>query len=40
MVNEGKMYGFLRMYWVKKIFEWIVFFEEVLEVFFYFNDKF
>jgi len=40
MVNEGKMHGFLRMYWAKKILEWTASPEEALEVSLYLNDKF
>ncbi|XP_078344504.1 deoxyribodipyrimidine photo-lyase-like isoform X2 [Oculina patagonica] len=40
LVNEGKMHGFLRMYWAKKILEWTASPEEALEVSLYFNDKF
>lgn len=29
----------IRMYWVKKILEWIEFFEEVFCIVIYFNDK-
>uniref|UniRef100_A0A8C5F150 Photolyase/cryptochrome alpha/beta domain-containing protein n=1 Tax=Gopherus evgoodei TaxID=1825980 RepID=A0A8C5F150_9SAUR len=32
MVHEGKMHGFLRMYWAKKILEWTRSSEEALEV--------
>lgn len=40
MVNEGKMHGFLRMYWAKKILEWTKSPEEALEVGIYLNDKY
>ena len=40
MVNEGKMHGFLRMYWAKKILEWTASPEEALEISLYLNDKF
>ena len=40
MVNEGKMHGFLRMYWAKKILEWTASPEEALQVSLYLNDKF
>ena len=32
MVTEGKMHGFLRMYWAKKILEWTSTPEEALQV--------
>lgn len=34
------MYGFFRMYWVKKILEWILSLKIVLEIVIYFNDKY
>ncbi|WAR28769.1 PHR-like protein [Mya arenaria] len=40
MVNEGKMHGFLRMYWAKKILEWTSSPGEALEVSIYLNDKY
>lgn len=40
LVNEGKMHGFLRMYWAKKILEWTASPEEALEVSLYLNDRF
>lgn len=40
MVKEGKMHGFLRMYWAKKILEWTTSPEEALEVGIYLNDRF
>lgn len=40
LVNEGKMHGFLRMYWAKKILEWTASPEEALEISLYLNDKF
>lgn len=40
MVKEGKMHGFLRMYWAKKILEWTKSPEEALEVGIYLNDKY
>nr|XP_042907496.1 deoxyribodipyrimidine photo-lyase isoform X1 [Parasteatoda tepidariorum]XP_042907539.1 deoxyribodipyrimidine photo-lyase isoform X2 [Parasteatoda tepidariorum] len=38
--KEGKMHGFLRMYWAKKILEWTNSPEEALEFAIYFNDKY
>ncbi|GFT28683.1 deoxyribodipyrimidine photo-lyase [Trichonephila clavipes] len=40
MTREGKMHGFLRMYWAKKILEWTNSPEEGLEFAIYFNDKY
>ncbi|XP_076331892.1 deoxyribodipyrimidine photo-lyase-like [Tachypleus tridentatus] len=40
MVCEGKMHGFLRMYWAKKILEWSRSPEEALEIAIYLNDKY
>lgn len=40
MVKEGKMHGFLRMYWAKKILEWTTSPEEGLEFAIYLNDRF
>ena len=40
LVNEGKMHGFLRMYWAKKILEWTNSPEEALEISLYLNDKY
>lgn len=40
MVVEGKMHGFLRMYWAKKILEWTESPEQALEFAIYLNDKY
>lgn len=40
MVNTGKMHGFMRMYWAKKILEWTQSPEEALEVAIFLNDKY
>lgn len=40
MVIKGKMHGFLRMYWCKKILEWTPSPEEALEYAIYLNDKY
>ena len=40
MVHRGKMHGYLRMYWAKKILEWTASPEEVLEVAILLNDKY
>ncbi len=40
MVVTGKMHGYLRMYWAKKILEWTVSPEEALRIAIYLNDKY
>ncbi|KAG2681407.1 hypothetical protein I3843_11G142700 [Carya illinoinensis] len=40
MVYHGKMHGFMRMYWAKKILEWTTSPEEALEISIYLNDKY
>jgi len=40
MVIHGKMHGFLRMYWAKKILEWTASPEEALEISLHFNDRY
>jgi deoxyribodipyrimidine photo-lyase len=40
MVHRGKMHGYLRMYWAKKILEWTASPEEALEVAIVLNDKY
>lgn len=40
MVHCGKMHGFMRMYWAKKILEWSASPEEALETSIYLNDKY
>jgi deoxyribodipyrimidine photo-lyase len=40
MVLEGKMHGFLRMYWAKKILEWTSSPEVALKTAIYLNDKY
>lgn len=40
MVSEGKMHGFLRMYWAKKILEWTSSPEEALSACLYLNDRY
>ncbi|KIY91279.1 deoxyribodipyrimidine photo-lyase [Monoraphidium neglectum] len=39
MVHHGKMHGFMRMYWAKKILEWTESPQQALEVSIYLNDK-
>jgi len=40
LVKEGKMHGFLRMYWAKKILEWTASPKEALATSLYLNDRF
>ncbi|KAL2634258.1 hypothetical protein R1flu_005737 [Riccia fluitans] len=40
MVHYGKMHGFMRMYWAKKILEWTESPEEALRIAIYLNDKY
>ncbi len=40
MVNKGKMHGYMRMYWAKKILEWSKSPEEALKFSIYLNDKY
>nr|XP_011463773.1 PREDICTED: deoxyribodipyrimidine photo-lyase-like [Fragaria vesca subsp. vesca] len=40
MVQYGKMHGFMRMYWAKKILEWTRGPEEALEISIYLNNKY
>jgi deoxyribodipyrimidine photo-lyase len=40
MVKTGKMHGFMRMYWAKKILEWTKTPEQALEFGIYLNDKY
>lgn len=40
MVHHGKMHGFMRMYWAKKILEWTSQPEEALSIAIYLNDKY
>jgi deoxyribodipyrimidine photo-lyase len=40
MVNSGKMHGYMRMYWAKKILEWSPSPEDALKTAIYLNDKF
>ena len=40
MVNFGKMHGFMRMYWAKKILEWTESPKEALRISIYLNDKY
>jgi deoxyribodipyrimidine photo-lyase len=40
MVRRGKMHGYMRMYWAKKILEWTESPERALETAIYLNDKY
>lgn len=40
LLQEGKMHGFLRMYWAKKILEWTETPEDALKWAIYLNDKY
>ncbi|GLT90989.1 hypothetical protein SLE2022_089000 [Rubroshorea leprosula] len=40
MVHFGKMHGFMRMYWAKKILEWTKGPDEALAISIYLNDKY
>ncbi|MBU3742415.1 MAG: deoxyribodipyrimidine photo-lyase [Candidatus Kapabacteria bacterium] len=40
MVTTGKMHGFMRMYWAKKLLEWTATPDEALAVGIYLNDKY
>jgi deoxyribodipyrimidine photo-lyase len=40
LLTTGKMHGYMRMYWAKKILEWSESPEEALKIAIYLNDKF
>jgi deoxyribodipyrimidine photo-lyase len=40
MVKTGKMHGYLRMYWAKKILEWTETPEDAVKIAIYLNDKY
>jgi deoxyribodipyrimidine photo-lyase len=40
MVERGKMHGYMRMYWAKKILEWTETPEDAMEIAVYLNDKY
>lgn len=40
LVNKGKMHGYMRMYWAKKILEWTTCPEEAMRFAIYLNDKY
>ena len=40
MVKKGKMHGYMRMYWAKKILEWSAAPEEAMATALYLNDRY
>jgi deoxyribodipyrimidine photo-lyase len=40
LISTGKMHGYMRMYWAKKILEWSTSPEEALRIAVYLNDKY
>lgn len=40
MIKTGKMHGYMRMYWAKKILEWTKSAEEAMKIAIYLNDKY
>lgn len=40
MIQKGKMHGYMRMYWAKKILEWTKTPEEAMQIAIYLNDKY
>ncbi len=40
MVKTGKMHGFMRMYWAKKILEWTLSPEDAMSIAIFLNDKY
>jgi deoxyribodipyrimidine photo-lyase len=40
MVKTGKMFGYMRMYWAKKILEWTKNPEDALKIAIFLNDKY
>ena len=40
MVNTGKMHGYMRMYWAKKILEWTASAEDAMKIAIYLNDTY
>ncbi|MCS7138796.1 MAG: deoxyribodipyrimidine photolyase, partial [Crenarchaeota archaeon] len=40
MVKTGKMHGYMRMYWAKKIIEWVENPEEAFRIALYLNNKY
>ena len=40
LIKEGRIHGYLRMYWAKKILEWTKSPDEALKIAIYLNDKY
>lgn len=40
LLSRGKMHGYMRMYWAKKILEWSESPEKALEIAIYLNDRY
>jgi len=40
MVTRGKMHGYMRMYWAKKILEWTTTVDDAMKIAIYLNDKY
>ena len=40
MIQTGKMHGFMRMYWAKKILEWTKDYHQAMQIAIYLNDKY
>lgn len=40
LLQEGRMHGFMRMYWAKKILEWTSSPEEAVNISIYLNDRY
>lgn len=40
LIKTGKLHGYMRMYWAKKILEWSISPEEALKISIYLNDKY
>lgn len=40
MITQGKMHGYMRMYWAKKILEWTLSPEEAMSIAIYLNDRY
>ncbi len=40
LIKEGKIHGYLRMYWAKKILEWTTSHDTALKIAIYLNDKY
>lgn len=40
LINEGRIFGYLRMYWAKKIAEWTISAQQALDFAIYLNDKY